>query len=79
MIKLFPYNVQKFVRQKGTYTINVLDEATVSLLYNFTTDAIHWKLLFSFYQLQMCEEILSQVQNCATKRPSNGNQVSFCC
>jgi hypothetical protein len=32
----------------------VLDEATISLAYKFTTGVIHWKLLFSFYQLQMC-------------------------
>jgi hypothetical protein len=59
--------------------MNVLDEATISLAYNFTAGVIHWKLLFSFYQLQMCEGLSSQVQNCATERRSNGNQVSFCC
>jgi hypothetical protein len=53
--------------------MNVLDEATISLAYNFTTGVIHWKLLFSFYQLQMCEVLSSQLQNCATKRRSNGN------
>jgi hypothetical protein len=54
--------------------MNVLDEATVSLVYNFTIGVIYWKFLFSFYQ-----GLSSQVQNCATKRLSNGNQVSFCC
>ena len=59
--------------------MSVFDEATVFIAYNFTTDVIHWKLIFSFYQLQMCGGLSSQVQNCATKRRSSGNQVSFCC
>ena len=39
--------------------MNLLDEATISLAYKFTTVVIHWKLLFSFYQLHMCESLSS--------------------